>query len=39
VIEQPILQIVEIPVPYIVIQEVEKPIEVIVERIVIQIEK
>lgn len=33
------LQIVEIPVPQIIIQEVEVPIEVIVEKIVIVREK
>lgn len=36
VVEQPILQIVEIPVPYVVLQEVEKIIEVVVEKPVVQ---
>jgi hypothetical protein len=39
VVEQPVLQIVEIQVPYVVIQEVDRPIEVIVEKVVVEIQK
>jgi hypothetical protein len=39
VVEQPVLQIVEIQVPYIVIQEVDRLIEVIVEKVVVEIQK